>query len=496
MKQFSTYIALFFLAQSALSAQGYINNGATLVVNNGAHVRVRGGGIENLAAGSIQNNGTLYLDGNYTEAAGASYTAGVNNWLTFENSASVQTITMASVLPKLRVDNNNRLVLGSDLRVANEIDFMLTGMLELGNFHLHAYTAAMNNYSEVGYVRTNGSGTLRHRMSPGDIKEFPVGNSSYNPVILLETGGTLEDTFSVRVSDAVLQNGVSGTAINDHVVLRTWHIDDQTAGNNIVDIALEWGASDEGALFDRANSGIAYHDGTAWQRTAAYAAATNAAGRYTQTRTNQTTFSPFVVESPLAPLTTGLPVELLGLEAERQSIEKVRLDWSTASELNNEGFYIERMIEGEEAFTQVGFLMGAGTTTATTRYHYHDRNSSAKVSYYRLRQVDADGSFSYSPVRAVRGNESSNATASATAASLFPTPADKVLNLRLGDEQSGNMNVRIYDLRGTELQRYDNLQAQPFGIYPIDIAELPAGAYVLQVQIGTQAAQAIRWTKE
>ncbi len=489
---FLLFVGLLAGADMAAAQGGYLNNGAHLIVNNGAHFRVRGGDLVNTAAGAISNNGTVYLSGNFRETAGATYAAGATNYLTFENSASAQTITMSSgsSLSKLRIDNNNTLVLGADLTVSNEVDFMLTGMLELGTFHLHAYAAVLSNYTDAGYVRTNGSGRLRQRLVPGDIKEYPVGNSSYNPVILLETGGTQDDTFSLRVSDAVLQSGTTGTALTDNLVLRTWHIDDETAGGNILDISLEWGAADEGALFERLNCGVAYHNGTAWQRAAAYNAATNSAGRYSQTRSNQISFSPFIVEDPDATLSASLPIELLDFAAERQSVEKVRLDWATASETDNEGFYIERMIEGEEVFTQVGFLMGAGTTSTTTRYSYHDRNSSPNVSYYRLRQLDANGDFSYSPIRAVRG---SVMTQGSEAATLFPVPADKVLNLRMG-KQSGATTLRIYDLRGLELQRYD-LQAEAFGIYPMDISELPAGAYVLQLQTGGGAVQSLRWVK-
>lgn len=96
---------------------------------------------------------------------------------------------------------------------------------------------------------------------------------------------------------------------------------------------------------------------------------------------------------------TVLPVALTAFEA--QAVEEaVQLDWTTATEHNNDFFLIERSDDGE-AFTTIGALDGAGTTQETTRYQFIDRSPSHGVNYYRLKQVDIDGHAEHSDIRPV-----------------------------------------------------------------------------------------------
>lgn len=75
----------------------------------------------------------------------------------------------------------------------------------------------------------------------------------------------------------------------------------------------------------------------------------------------------------------------------------VELRWTTATETNNKGFDIERMISSD-VFEVVGFVPGFGTTTEPKTYSYTDSKLSSGKYSYRLKQIDYDGSFSYSNV--------------------------------------------------------------------------------------------------
>ena len=95
-----------------------------------------------------------------------------------------------------------------------------------------------------------------------------------------------------------------------------------------------------------------------------------------------------------------LPVTLVAFAAEASCPAAVRLTWTTASELNSARFEVERSADGQ-AFVAVGTVAAAGSSATTRHYAYLDAAAPAGQLYYRLRQVDQDGTAAYSPVRAV-----------------------------------------------------------------------------------------------
>ena len=91
-----------------------------------------------------------------------------------------------------------------------------------------------------------------------------------------------------------------------------------------------------------------------------------------------------------------LPVELSSFTAEAQD-QKVILKWTTATELNNNGFEIQRKV-AESDFATIGFVSGEGTTTNQKEYSYIDKDLVDGKYFYRLKQVDYNGSYEYSNV--------------------------------------------------------------------------------------------------
>ncbi|MDO1447310.1 T9SS type A sorting domain-containing protein [Rhodocytophaga aerolata] len=99
----------------------------------------------------------------------------------------------------------------------------------------------------------------------------------------------------------------------------------------------------------------------------------------------------------------GLPVNLLYFQAQLQN-EIVKLNWATAQEINNDYFTVERSIDGQN-FTEVVQVEGAGTSEVLKQYQATDPQPAAGVSYYRLKQTDLDGKFSYSKVVAINSRQ-------------------------------------------------------------------------------------------
>ena len=113
---------------------------------------------------------------------------------------------------------------------------------------------------------------------------------------------------------------------------------------------------------------------------------------------------------------TPLPVELVSFTAVGQG-PAVRLAWATASEKNSLRFDVERSADGQQ-FARIAEVAAQGTATSPTAYAWLDRQPLAGTSYYRLRQVDRDGAFAYSPVRTV-----TRAGTETAALAAWPVPA-------------------------------------------------------------------------
>jgi hypothetical protein len=136
---------------------------------------------------------------------------------------------------------------------------------------------------------------------------------------------------------------------------------------------------------------VARWDGALWTN-AGVTAATDAGMTGTVTSAVVSSFSPFAVASTLAPL----PIELVNFTATWMNNEVV-LDWVTASEVNNDYFTLERA-EPEAVFQAIATIQGLGTNKDGKSYRYIDEAPLTGQSYYRLKQTDFDGTFTYSKV--------------------------------------------------------------------------------------------------
>lgn len=460
-----TSLPIFLWAQG-----GWVNDGANIQVATGTDVRIESGGIGNLNNGTITNEGNIYLDLDWTQTGVTSNYTGMG-WMWFEGNSN-QNISSASplVIPKLRVDNGNKLILNTPLSISYAVDLTNNGSIELGLNNLILNPgASFNNYDENNYIITNSTGYLQQEVSTGAIV-FPVGNSTYNPATLNNLGTT--DNFQISVEDIVYENGISGTPEIIGVVNRTWHIEEEIDGGSDVSLTVQWEASQE-LLFDRANCGIAHWDGAQWEHPNAYTTATNVTGTYyMQTRSGLSSFSPFVVEDNLE----LLPIELLSFTAKRQNQDHVQLHWITQFELNNQGFEIERMLENEQEWTVVEWLDGVGNSNSLEHYDYLDENSFEGISYYRLRQLDYDGSETYSQIRAVEGtinSASSNLT-------LFPNPTQDIISVRFINNTAQSVSILVYSADGKLLFEQQQSLENNTVIQLNQTKNLPTGTYLMR----------------
>ena len=177
--------------------------------------------------------------------------------------------------------------------------------------------------------------------------------------------------------------------------------------------------------------------------------------------------------------TTPLPVALTAFTATASGTSAVRLGWTTASEQNSARFEVERSADGR-TFAAIGTVPAAGSSSALRSYELLDAQlpAGAATLYYRLKQVDQDGSFSYSPVRAVARQGAAEGLA------LYPNPAAAGHGgaATLTGARPGTV-VTVYDALGRALT---SVTADAAGTAALGLpAGLPTGVYV--VRAGTKA---------
>jgi hypothetical protein len=170
-----------------------------------------------------------------------------------------------------------------------------------------------------------------------------------------------------------------------------------------------------------------------------------------------------------------LPIVLNSFTAILENNQSL-LSFTTATEKNNDYFAIERSSDGR-TFTQIGAIKGAGTTLTPQDYTYTDEKPLRGINFYRLKQVDFDGQFSYSPVVSVVFGKVGNVV-------LYPTPTTSTMNVRLEEAFQTEANWQIIDLMGRIITE---------GIFPaeqtdtqIPVGTLSEGNYVLRVTAGQE----------
>jgi len=173
-----------------------------------------------------------------------------------------------------------------------------------------------------------------------------------------------------------------------------------------------------------------------------------------------------------------LPIELLHFNAERITTKSIQVDWSTASEENNDYFTIERSMDGTE-FETIGKVQGAENSITRMNYQFTDENAPTdKIAYYRLRQTDKDGMSRTFTVAAVSCTDNKKELRLAIAQNPI-TSNDLIYDLNLPDDAT--INVRIIDNLGNIASSQNYYYSRGSNRYSLDAGSLKTGVYILNV---------------
>ena len=171
---------------------------------------------------------------------------------------------------------------------------------------------------------------------------------------------------------------------------------------------------------------------------------------------------------------TVLPVRWLSFTASNVEQNKAQLQWTTATEQNNRGFTIQRSTDAQ-TYINIGFVpaSGGGNSNASRQYQFKDANPLNGINYYRLQQMDVDGHYSYSEIRTVNFNRPGSVK-------VYPAITQNQLTIELANGLVADRStiLRLVDVSG-KIHVSKPMRLSKEMMY---LQGLPAGIYLLQIQ--------------
>jgi hypothetical protein len=315
-----------------------------------------------------------------------------------------------------------------------------------------------NNGTLVGFALT---GATSNWVTPGGTVTGTCANSFANIAV---SGNT------VCIADGDAAPGVPddtdfGTG---NPVVRTFTINN--TGNallNISGVAISGVNASEFAVTTAPAATVAAGGSTTF--TVTFTAATNGTKNATVT-VNNDDVDEAAYDFAVTAFFGTLPVDMTNFIVGKAGSQS-RLSWTTATETGNRGFEIQRSKDGNNWKT-IGFVPGAGTTTAEQKYSYADAAPQKGRNYYRLKQLDLDNRAKFSEVR--------SATFADQYTLVYPVPAKDKVIVELKDQKLIGTQAVLSDLNGSVLQRINITQMQQ----PVSLNSLSAGIYILRMSDG------------
>ena len=364
--------------------------------------------------------------------------------------------------------------------------------LVLGNFDL---TANSSYRVGNGYIQTNGSGSLILTNIGSSAKDFEVGNATYNPVSITDGGN---QDWSVRIEDVI--DNVAAPYNTNVAVNRTWHVEPSVIvaglGGSAPTVTFTFDDSDPNQLvsktdYDNATErkvDIWHYNGSYWHIAKSNIDLTPTNGSQTVMLDNFTSFSPFAISKTSGPL----PVTLLNFSGHRVGAVN-QLSWATTTELNNQGFEVQRSADGAH-FTTIGFVNSIalnGNSSDRLDYTFTDAALTGVKQYYRLRQVDLNNAGKLSQIILINGDRPGVTKIDG----VFPNPARNLLNIIVAASQNETLTMQVTDISGRTLQQQVITVGEGSNTVPVNVDKLSSGNYVIRIVTASGAVASQKFIK-
>ena len=462
-------------------AQVVITGASTLYIGSGGLVAMP----VSLTVGTgatLTNEGQLDLGGDLTNngTVTAPVTAAAQLRAT---GTSLQIVTGPAALPlqNLTVNNAAGVAVVAPVSVAGTIT-LTNGLVTIGGSTPLTLLTTATDPVETTSARLVGPVTMAARA---------VGGGAFGPFLGLAMPSGGDDVGSVTLTRVTGPTSITTVGGNASAAV-AWTVASTAGGNPKRRMYFSWlGVLDNGRNMAQA---------TPWRSDAPYTTWQRADGPTTNvSATDPRQYSP-VAANPedvvgrftLSDVGTPLPVELTAFAARREGTD-VRLDWNTASEKSSAYFDVERSRDGL-GFERAGRVAGQGSSSTPRDYTFRDPNVAqygVPTLYYRLRQVDKDGTASYSTVRLVTVE-----SATALLVSAWPNPsAGAGPHIRVEQPGENPLIATLTDATGRQLAEYRTTARLSEDLFAAETAALVSGVYLLRVTtIGT--SQVLKLVRE
>lgn len=390
--------------------------------------------------------GEIHYQGNFTN--NDTYTHNTAGTAFFDGSGA-QELTGATTFYNLTMNNSSSgLTLNNDVTINNTLTFT-DGLINTSTSKIiieNNSTSAITGHSTDGYV----NGNLRRKVAATGSYDLPVGTSANYEIANIDlTTSTityLDAKFTNPHSGTTLPTtpylSVNGTDVTTMLDYGFWTISPVAGDATDYDVTLTSRGHTNGGTDPAQHTIVKRADAaSAWAVYESNHDNSTQTGSGTSPITAKLTAMSGFSDMAIARSTINpLPVELLSFKAELINNE-VELNWTTATEINNAFFSLEKSKDGIN-FIEFASVLGAGNSNEIIDYSYLDEDPYSGLSYYRLKQVDYDGKFEYSDIVSIINNDENKLSI------LNAYSYEQALSVSVYNPAKEELNIRITDMTG------------------------------------------------
>lgn len=378
-----------------------------------------------------------------------------------------------------------RRTLSNDLAVSDTLT-LANSVVHTGNHKIRFENGCqVRGYGIQNYI----NGTVKTTGKNNYI--IPVGyrqgqENHYGQVFLDNSSGSASDEFTITYTYDTPPNrsefNTGDGGLQTLSNLEYWKIS-RISNTSTPDITLHWDDNDDGTsgVNDPSNIEIAHWDSVngSWESFGQNSSDGNGSNG-SVTIENVDDFSIFTLGSTSN--TDPLPVELLSFYGYAEKEHKI-IRWSTASEQNNDFFTLEKSLNGEE-FEVVTTITGAGNSNEIVNYKASDNEVDQEITYYRLKQTDYDGQYTYSEIISVKqeAGETDEMTVN------YWCEQNK-LKMEINQLDPGGLGIEMYDMAGNRIRKEKYQTRQNAKFVQWDISHLNSGIYLIKVLNNQNASE-------
>ena len=459
--------------QNEVGNDGFVGNTSTVAFNNDAEISgnttfgsisVLSGKAVNIGSGHITVNGDVTNDGTLSGSEGST--------LEMAGTTSTDLDGGSYNLANLKINKTSgEVTANTEIKVNGE--FAIYG----GILNMSGNTLVLGSNATTAYDDGNKDAYVNGEMAKIGVSSivFPIGNNGRRAMVGIDpdvaNASTRFTANYVYIPKDPNAEPTTPDPMDDGMVrvskMDNWEISGSNGASAYV--TLYWDEGDVSEITELESLTIAHWNGSKWEMLAATATGEPAKGRI-RTNAPVTSFSPFtfgstdVNENPL-------PVEIASFTG-RQNGNSVVLEWTTMSEKENDYFEIERSIDGIN-FVTIGFVQGAGNSTEKLAYSFADNAPEQGIAYYRLSQVDYDGTRSFADkvisLSYINGN---------IRLVVVPNPTRGMFKVSITGVIGGSAKLMTQSGKTVKIIDIHNSAES------INISDLPSGIYILQYQTG------------